>query len=547
MGTSASPTVTVALSDAFEVFFQDDLNRTHARRMSFYRQCWLYYLGKHWSYARDPGDPVITMNYVRKIVDLHNDFAFSKGFDVVIPDNPETSVDEKEERDFVRIALEETWRKNNKSLWCLEAGQQGGITGDVFARVSWEMSDPLEDPYARVDIIPSHLVFPEFGGPFGVDRKKVTRAIVITPTYAERPQNARGPFVKKDLGALTSVDMILKVEEWISAKIDPFGNILEPAKIRYYENKEFIKEVVNPLGEIPIVHIPNYPLTGEYYGMSDLVDIMELNRELNEKATDISDIINYHASPQTVIYGAKLKDLEKGANRTWALPEGAKVENLELKGDLSAASAHWTMLKTAMMELSNTPEQIFGLQKSVTAPSGVALQMQYLPMIQKRDVKVQVYSMGIRLINRLMLKYLELADPEFGTKFSKLKGNKYRNEVVFPDPLPQDVRRNLEVSREKLALGLTTRCLELESMGYSRAEAEKIIEEARDDLEDDMESGVEFDYARKKGDSMNRGGPDDTRGEKISNNTMDRAAGSEKTKSSSDSSEATSDESSDED
>jgi hypothetical protein len=469
------------------------------------------------------------MNYARKIVDLHTDFAFSKGFDVVIPDNPETDVDEKDERDFVRIALEETWRKNNKQLWCLEAGQQGGITGDVFARVSWEMSDPLEDPYARVDIIPSHLVFPEFGGPFGVDRKKVTRAIVITPTYQDKVAQ-KTPFLRRDLGAMTSVDMVLKVEEWISAKIDPLGNVLEPAKIRYYENKEFVKEVINPLGEIPIVHIPNYPLTGEYYGMSDLVDIMDLNRELNEKATDISDIINYHASPQTVIYGAKLKDLEKGANRTWALPEGAKVENLELKGDLAAASAHWNMLKAAILELSNTPDQILGAEKSVTSPSGVALQMQYLPMLQKRDVKVQVYGMGLRLINRLILKYLEVADPKFGAKFSKLNGNKYRNEVVFPDPLPQDMTRNLAVTREKLALGLTTRRIELEAMGYSQAEANKVIEEAREDLEDDLESRIGFDYARRQGQNDTRGGSNETRGEKIDKNIVDKASGAKPTK-----------------
>jgi hypothetical protein len=185
------------------------------------------------------------------------------------------------------------------------------------------------------------------------------------------------------------------------------------------------------------------------------------------------------------------------------------------------------MLKTSVLELSNTPEHVLGAQKTITSPSGVSLQMQYLPMIQKRDVKTQVYGMGIRLINRLILKYLEVADPIFAEKFNSLKGNKYRNDVVFQDPLPQDDRRNLEIARERLALGLSTRRLELEELGYSQAEAEKIIEEAREDLEEDAECGVQFDYTRGKGQTPNRGGPDETRGEKIVNTLEDKSSGVE--------------------
>jgi len=527
--TDPSLTSSYSISEIAGLLFPDDMARTHQRRVQAYRKYWLYYLGKHWSYLRDANDPLLTMNYCRKIVDLHTNFAFKKGFDISIPDDPSTSQNEKEDREFVRYTLEETWRRNNKNLWCLEAGQSGAITGDVFVRVSWDVNDPLEDPYARADIIPSHLVFPEFGGPYGVDRKKLKRILIVNPVYRDPPSatNYSLPSAHRGLQTMTSVDMVYVCEEWLAPIMDKQGKIIRPALVRYYEDKVLIEEKENPLGEIPIIHIPNYPLSGEYYGLSDLADITELNKELNEKGTDISDIINYHASPQTIIYGAKLKDLEKGANRTWALPEGAKVENLELKGDLVAASAHWQNLKTSMLELSSTPEQVLGkLTSSSVAPSGVSLQMQYLPLMEKRDAKVLTYGLGIRLINRMMLKITEVGDPAFGKKMKELKGNKYRNDVTFSNPLPQDEVREVSLSRERLDLGLTTRRLELEKDGFSQGEIERIIDESREEKKEDMELGVSFDTARKAGsNAATRGGPDEIRGEKIVENNLKKNSG----------------------
>ena len=55
------------------------------------------------------------------------------------------------------------------------------------------------------------------------------------------------------------------------------------------------------------------------WGLADITDIVALNREYNEKATEISDIINYHAPPVTVIIGAKASNLEKGPRKVWAI------------------------------------------------------------------------------------------------------------------------------------------------------------------------------------------------------------------------------------
>lgn len=529
MGTYSNPTPTAshAISSTFELFFEDDINRSHSRRLQAYRRYWLYYLGRHWSYSRGDSDPVLTFNYCRKVIDLHNGFAFKRGFKNVIPDDPTTTTSDKEDRDFVRVMLEETWRKNNKALWLLEAAQGGSVTGDVFARIAWDTTDPLEEPYAKVDLLPSHLCFPEFGGAHGVDKKKLKRILIVNPTYREADLSAIvGPFARRNPKLMSPIEMVMMAEEWVSARYDRrTGRMLAPSMVRYFENKELIEEKQNLLPDIPVVHIPNYPLSGEYYGLSDLVDIIDLNKELNEKATDISDIINYHGSPTTVVMGAKLTDLEKGANRVWSIPEGAKVENLRLEGDLTAANHHYENVRSAILELSGTTEQSLGKFEGSVPPSGVALQLQYLPLLDKRDTKVLTYGLGLRLINRLILQTTEIGDSAFQKKMDGLKGNKYRNEVTFPDPLPQDERRELEMSKERLMLKLSARKHELERMGYSQAEIKDILKEA--DKEAEEEAEAMFNNAgRTVADNgkfqVNRGGANETRGEKIDNDLLEK-------------------------
>lgn len=527
MGTYTNPTPTAshAISTTFEMFFEDDINRSHSRRLQAYRRYWLYYLGRHWSYSRSASDPVLTLNYCRKIIDLHNGFAFKKGFKVAIPDDPTTEGSDKEDRDFVRVMLEETWRKNHKELWMIEAAQGGSVTGDVFARVAWDETDPLEEPYAKVDIIPAHLCFPEFGGPHGVDKKKLKRILMVNPTYRESDLSAVvGPFARRNPKLMAPVEMVMMAEEWVAARYDRrTGKLLAPSMVRYFENKELVEEKPNLLADIPVIHIPNYPLSGEYYGLSDLVDIIDLNKELNEKATDISDIINYHGSPTTVITGAKLTDLEKGANRVWSLPENAKAENLKLDGDLTAAHHHYETIRSSILELSGTTEQSLGKFEGSVPPSGVALQLQYLPLLDKRDLKVLTYGLGLRLINRLILQTTEIGNSTFKKKMDKLKGNQYRNEVVFPDPLPQDERRELEMSKERLMLRLSARKHELEGMGLSQSEIKERLAAA--DKEAEEEAQAMFDNAGRTVEDngkfqVNRGGSNETRGEKIDDDLL---------------------------
>ena len=52
-----------------------------------------------------------------------------------------------------------------------------------------------------------------------------------------------------------------------------------------------------PLG----THVPNLPPPSENWGVSDLRDVMGLNRALNERMSDRADTIRYHAESSVIL------------------------------------------------------------------------------------------------------------------------------------------------------------------------------------------------------------------------------------------------------
>lgn len=444
----------------------------HAERLARYREFLRFYKGSHWNHTRDINEPFVTMNYCRRFVDAQVNFLMKAGFDVTIPDDPSTAAKEDEDREFVRLMLERTWERNRKELLAFEMAQMGSITGDVFLRVSWEEEDPIEAPYARVDVLPSQYVFPSFGGPHGVDRKKVNSVLVLFPRF-RNGDSSTGRF-----GEMPQNSVVWYGERWFADKVIEYGP----------DGEERTRP--NVLGEIPIIHIPNYAVAGEFYGRSDLADLIDLQREYNEKCTDVSDVINYHGSPVTIVKGAKLTQLERGPNRMWGLPENASVSNLALNGELGASLEYLDRIKKAMHEVGGVPE--IALSSNVNnRETGASVSMRYMPMLETRQVKIQTYGAGLRLVNRLIMKITSIADSAFGAEFDKLSANnRYRNEVVFPSPLPRDESIELDRAMKRVEAGFTSKRYEMQEMGFSQREIEKI----KEDIEEEREEQAELEF-----------------------------------------------------
>ena len=278
--------------------------------------------------------------------------------------------------------------------------------------------------------------------------------------------------------------------------------LLTENNIEEYVNDELIDARENPLGEIPIVHISNLPIASSPWGMPDIQDITILNRTYTEVATDITDIVNYHAAPVTVVIGARASNLEKGSHQTWSIPnKEAKVENLlfDPRG-IEQAIKLLEVLKRAMHELTGIPVTALGEEQAISNTSGVALAIQYQPLMNRFHLKATQYGEGFAEVNRLALKTLFMKEPETLTwndtwdppmrddslpMLDPMDPVTYENTVHFQPPLPVDKLVLLNELQVKMALGLESKRGALEELGeeFPDEKLQELFKELLDDSE----------------------------------------------------------------
>jgi hypothetical protein len=468
---AASSDLTISISPLGLVELADEEFEVHGPRLNRYSLNWAMYLGHHWGYRREQGEMQIAVNYYRAFNDYLSRFTFGNGIHFRSPKATEAIIPDR---------LERIWEvDNDKMRVLLEIGQQGGITGDCFIKVAYE--EPWTDSAGhfhpgRVRLLPmnSSFCFPEF---HPHDRTRLLR------------------FKQKYRFWGTSLEG--------TRQVFTYTEILTDDVIEEYVNDELIDSRPNPLGLIPVVHIPNVPVSGSPWGLSDAHDIITINRAYNEISTDVADIINYHASPVTVIVGAKASNLEKGAKKVWGgLPKDAQVFNLEGGAQgIDGALKYLELLKRSMHEVMNIPETALGQVQAISNTSGVALSIQFQPLMNRYSQKVAQYGKGIERINELALRTLFLKEPEtmlYNPDFDgpikpgqlpQLDPNdpiSYLNYAHFPQPLPLDKLIALNEIQTKLGMGLESKEGALRTLGEEFPEEK--LHEIRQELISDAEA-----------------------------------------------------------
>ena len=453
---------------------EGNLTNEEIVRLEKIKEAWNFYEGYHWEGMDDLDKPQITTNYCGAFVNKFVAFEFGKSFS--IKGNPvlntvETSftkmdtnkdfnndgeISEEEATEEARVVpmtvmdyLNFVWTNNNKDILLTEIGQTKSITGDAWIKVQFESPEDLDDPFMeypkgriRLSITPTQYVFPTFDNH---DKDKLNELLIMYPISK---QTQTGLLFHR-----TKMETIVYKELWTKDEIV------------VYEGKTEVDRMKNPYGIIPFVQIKNFPVAGRSYGVGDIDDLIPLNVELNLKRSDVSEIIDYHSAPITLVYGAKIGNLEKGANKVWGgLPKDSRVDNLRLEGDLVASTNYIADIKTSMCEVGGVPETVLGGASAISNTSGVALQYINLPLIERTRVKRLSTQEGLAKVNKYIL-YIALMEGLI-TKPENIEMKDFLySEVTLPDTLPKDELLELQQIQTEMLLGIECRHGAMERLG----------------------------------------------------------------------------------
>lgn len=468
LAISVSPLGLIELSDEeFEV---------HGQRMSRYASYWAAYLGYMWAYRAAPGDNQLTVNYARALTEYAVNFTFGRGVHFGA---------EKKYQHVIPAQLKRIWEvDNNKKSLIWEMGLQGGVSGDCFVKVAYDPAwkDPAGNEHpARVRILPlnSAHVFPEW---HPHDRERLIRVALKYRFWGIGTDGTRQ--------AYTYCERITAetISEYINDQLIEGPGIENPRP--------------NPLGQIPYAHIPNMPVPGSPWGLSDMQDVLSLNRQYNETATQIAEIVAYHSEPVTVVIGAKAANLERGAKKVWSIPnKDASVTNLDGLVEIDGPIALLEQIKRMMHEMTGVPETALGQVQAVSNTSGVALAIQYQSAMHRRNLKILTYEQGLKKINELALRTLFLFEPEALKYNPDTEGileddqdeeidptdpEVYITSCEWPAPLPVDVLVKLNEIQLKMELGLESKRGALKELGeeFPDEKMQEIFEELMKDVEE---------------------------------------------------------------
>jgi hypothetical protein len=443
------------------------MSQEDIERLKRIRRAWNFYDGYHWEEIPPTDSPEITENYCRTFVNKFVAFEFGKEFVFETRDGAKEVM--VAEGMTLYDFLTQVWTDNQQNKFCVELGQMKSITGDAWVQVKYFSPEELDDPFGeypkgriRIMVIPSSVVFPIYDVH---DKEKLVQVTIQYPIEIQE----KSPVLRR-----VSIKKVVYKQIWTKDKVE------------VWQGGEQLLDLPNKYGKIPFEQIKNFPVAGRSEGLSDLEDLIPLNVELNMKKSNISEIIDYHSAPVTVVFGAKVSSLEKGANKLWGgLPKDAKVENLELKGDLGASVEYMKNLKLAMSEVGCIPEGSLGGQMAISNTSGVALQYVNMPLIERTRIKRMCSEEGLQRINKLIL-LVALKEGLIIKPESISASDFFSTDVTLPDTMPKDMLLELQQIEQEMKLSIESRKGAMQRLGREDIDAK--LEEVDKDKKDNPDA-----------------------------------------------------------
>ncbi len=405
-------------------------------RIKGYQDFLDFYNGQHWEGKERWGEKRLTFNYAKVFIDKVTSYLMSGVTFVVeaVEDSDEARAGAKQ----AKAALDEVYQANNLEQLDLETEIDAALLGDAGYKVIWD-SDQKQVRITAPDIQGIYVWWR------GDDTSRVWR---VVSKYSLSAEETEYLYQLKPKGKTATV-----IELWTDREFE------------LYLDGAPVEKKPNPFGFLPFIIYPNLREPKKFWGVSDLVQIMESQRELNRAMSQLSRILELSGNPIAVLENVEQsEDIAVKPGAVWNIPEDAKAYLLDLLqgGGVGLHINYINLLYRILHDISESPRAAFGGTERDL--SGVALEMELQPLLQKvhrkRIIRTAVYNRRNKLVLKLLEKYR-------GEHFGDI-----RLRVVWAPVLPRDMARLVANEQTLVQTGMHSRRQAMFEIGVGDPERE---------------------------------------------------------------------------
>jgi hypothetical protein len=404
------------------------LTRLDTERLKGYQELLDFYHGWQWEGRERRGERRLIFNYAKVFVEKVTSYLMA-GMNFAV-DPVEDSAEAGEKARKAEAALYQVYDDNHLEQLDLETEIDCAILGDACYKVIWDNAEKR----VRVTAPDVQGIYAWYAGD---DTSRVWRVASKYSLSAEEAGLLYG--VKPPKKTVTVVEL------WTERDFE------------LYLDDTPMEAKPNPYGFIPFVIYPNLREPKKFWGISDLPQIMESQRELNRAMTQLSRILELSGNPIAVLENVEeSEDIAIRPGAVWNIPEDARAYLLDLLGGgVNLHINYIDLIYRALHDLSESPRSAFGgVERNL---SGVALEIELQPLLQKvrrkRIIRQTAYNRRSQMVLKLLEKY---RGEDFGEN---------RVRVIWGPVLPEDMARKVSDEQVMVQTGIHSRRTAMDEVG----------------------------------------------------------------------------------
>jgi len=419
-----------------EDFIPTQLAHRDLDRLKKYKELLDFYHGRHWEGYAKRGEKRLTFNYAKVVIDKVTSYLMSGinfGVDAV-----EDSDEARARAQRAESALYQVSKDNNLEQLDFDTEIDCAILGDAGYKVIWDS----ETKSVRITA-------PDVQGIYawwvGDDTSRIWR---VASKYSLTADEVEILYKVRPKGKTANI-----VELWTAQDFE------------FWLDNAQVEKKPNPYGFIPFIIYPNLREPKKFWGISDLPQVMEPQRELNRAMSQLSRILELSGNPIAVLENVEeSEDIAVKPGAVWNIPEDARAYLLDLLqgGGVGLHINYVDLLYRILHDISESPRAAFG--GTARDLSGVALEIELQPLLQKVSRKRLIRTAAYNRRNRMILKLLEKYQGEsFGDNHLR---------VVWNPVLPQDLARLVSNEQTLVQSGIHSRRRAMDELGVKDPEME---------------------------------------------------------------------------